>query len=111
VSSQIHFRQITDADIGPVADLLAQGFRRSTAQNFVNIFARLAEHPTPEGFAKYGYLMLSEGAPIGAIVVVSSMLRRHGVATIRCNLSSWYVPPDPFASLFISRILRNKDVT
>ena len=112
--SRVRFRQITDADIGPVAHLLAQGFRRSTPRNGVDIFARLALHRTPQGFAKYGYLMLNDETPVGAIIVVSSLLPSSpGTAAMRCNLSSWYVSPGfrAFAPLFISRILRNKDVT
>ncbi len=57
--------------------------------------------------------MESDGAPVGAILVISSTTRAGGVSTIRCNLSSWYVSPAfrSFAHLFISRILKNKDVT
>jgi hypothetical protein len=109
----VRTRQITESDIAAVARLLMEGFRRSTREDWATFFDRLATHPTPEGLPKYGYLMESDGAPVGVILVISSAMRTGGVSTIRCNLSSWYVSPAyrGHAPLFISRILRNKDVT
>jgi len=109
----MHRRQITDADIGAVADLLAEGFRRSTRQNWLNIFAKLSTHNTPSGFPKYGYLMESKGVPVAAILVVSSLMHMNGVARVRCNLSSWYVSPAfrSYGPLFISGALKSTDVT
>jgi len=111
--ARIRAREIIDSDIDAVAHLLAEGFRRGTWQNWLDIFDGLAKHPTPAGLPQYGYLMESESAPVGVILLVSSMVRMGGVSTIRCNLSSWYVSPAyrSYAPLFISRILRNKDVT
>lgn len=111
--ARVHTRQIDDADIAPVAHLLAQGFRRSSWRNWIDIFDRLAQHRTPVGFPKYGYLMANEGVPVGAIIVVSSTLQTGSTRVLRCNLSSWYVSPPfrSFAPLFISKILRNKQAT
>jgi hypothetical protein len=57
--------------------------------------------------------MSSDGAPVGAIIVVSSTVQKGSVTMLRCNLSSWYVSPAfrSFAPLFISKILRNKEAT
>ena len=111
--ARVRTRQIIDSDIDAVARLLAEGFRRSTPQNWLEIFDRLAKHPTPAGLPKYGYLLESEGAPVGVILVVSSTVRTGDGSTKRCNLSSWYVSPAyrSYGHLFISRILKNKDVT
>jgi len=111
--ARIRTRQILDSDIGAVAQLLAQGFRRSTIENWLEIFGRLAELQTPAGLPKYGYLMESEGAPVGAILIISSTVRTGNASTIRCNLSSWYVSPAyrSYAHLFISRILKSKNLT
>jgi hypothetical protein len=111
--ARVRTRQIFDSDIGAVAQLLAQGFRRSTSKNWLEIFGRLAEHQTPAGLPRYGYLMESERTPVGAILIVSSAVRTGNMSTIRCNLSSWYVSPGyrSYAHLFISRILKNKELT
>jgi hypothetical protein len=111
--ARVRTREILESDIGPVTCLLASGFSRSTRNDWLHIFAGLAEHQAPAGLPKYGYLIESEGAPVGAILVISSVVTNSGVSTIRCNLSSWYVSPAyrSFAHLFISRILKNKAVT
>jgi hypothetical protein len=109
----VRTREILDSDIDAVTRLLASGFTRSTRKNWLDIFAGLAAHRTPAGLPKYGYLMESDGAPVGVILVISSTARNGEISTIRCNLSSWYVSPAfrSFAHLFISRILKNKDFT
>jgi hypothetical protein len=106
-------RPIADSDIGAVARLLVQGFRRSTPQDWLNIFSRLAEHPAPAGFPTYGYMLESEGAPVGVILLVSSNPRTGCLTSIRVSLSSWYVSPAyrGYGHLFISRILKNDNVT
>jgi len=109
----IRIREIFDSDIGAIAHFLAQGFARSTNENWLEIFARLAKHQAPAGMPKYGYLMESEGAPVGVIIMISSSVRTDQTSTIRCNLSSWYVAPAhrSYAHLLLARILKNKDVT
>jgi hypothetical protein len=106
-------REILDSDIDAVSTLLASGFSRSTKKNWLDIFAVLAQHQTPPGLAKHGYLLENDSAPVGAILSISSTLRSGGGSTIRCNLSSWYVSPAfrSFAHPFMARILKNKDVT
>ncbi len=110
---RVRNREILDSDIDAVSGLLASGFSRSTRGDWLNIFAGLARHQTPAGLPKYGYLLESDGAPVGAILAISSTVRTGGVSTIRCNLSSWYVSPAfrSFAHPFMSRILKNKDAT
>jgi hypothetical protein len=110
---RVRTRPIGDSDIDVVARLLEQGFHRSTRQDWLNIFDRLAKHPAPEGLPSYGYLMESEGEPVGVILLVSSRISAGDVRPTRCNLSSWYVLPAfrSYGHLFISRILRKDDVT
>jgi hypothetical protein len=110
---RIRTRQLVDSDIDAVANLLVQGFPRSTSQDWLGIFGRLAEHPTPEGFPTYGYVMESEGVPFGVILLLSSTMYSGDVRSTRCNLSSWYVSPAyrGYGPLFISRILNNANVT
>jgi hypothetical protein len=102
-------RLIADSDLDAVARLLGHGFPRSTRQDWLEIFNRLAAHPTPDGFPTYGYMMESAGVPVGTILLVSSTLSTSGLRSHRCNLSSWYVSPGfrIYGHLFISRILQN----
>jgi hypothetical protein len=110
---RIRTRPLIDLDIDAVANLLVQGFPRSTCRDWLGIFCRLADHPTPEGFPKYGYVMESAGAPVGVILLVSSTIHAGDVRSTRSNLSSWYVSPAyrGYGHLFISRILKNPNVT
>jgi hypothetical protein len=110
---RVRTRPIINSDIDAVARLLVHGFRRSTRQDWLGIFGRLATHPTPEEFPTYGYMMESEGVPVGVILLVSSSMPMSEVRSTRCNLSSWYVMPAyrAYAHLFISRILKNDNVT
>ena len=61
----------------------------------------------------YGYLMESGGAPVGVILLISTMMHYHDTSTRRCNLSSWYVDPEfrNYAALFASMSQKRKDVT
>src|SRR5579864_8110771 len=52
-------RLIADSDLDAVARLLGHGFPRSSRQDWLKIFSRLAAHPTPDEFPTYGYMMES----------------------------------------------------
>jgi hypothetical protein len=106
-------RQIGEADIAAVAALLARGFHNRDRQSWLRAFARLTRREPPPGLPKYGYLLESGGVPVGALLVICSMVRAEGAAVPRCNLSSWYVEPSfrAYAPLLVSQALRHKHVT
>ena len=111
---RVRARQITDADIGGVIDLLTRGFgRRRSRQYWQQGLDRLAALARPDGTPKYGYLMESDGAVVGVILLIHSAIRTGDVSTIRCNLSSWYVEPAlrSHAPLLIAQALKRKDIT
>jgi hypothetical protein len=111
-SPTIRARRITASDIDSVATLLARGFRRRTRQYWLAGLDRLSAHPTPESFPKYGYLLESDGVPVGVILLIFSIIQTGNVSP-RCNVSSWYVEPAfrSYAPLLISQALKNKNVT
>lgn len=113
VKGRIRTRPITDSDREAVACLLVHGFRRSTRQDWLDVFARLATHPTPDGFPTYGHMMESDGVPVAVILLVSSNMPTSDQGPARCNLSTWYVTPGYriYGHLFMSRILQRSDVT
>jgi hypothetical protein len=111
--SGIRARQISEADVAAVADLLARGFPDRSRDFWGGVLARLTAHPGPVGLPKYGYLLESAGAAVGAILLIFSSLRGGHTTTIRCNLSSWFVEPAfrSYASLLVSKALSHKNVT
>jgi hypothetical protein len=113
-ASQVYIREIAESDKASVALLLATEFAGSTRHFWLELFERLAKHQTPVGLPKYGYFMKNEdGAAVGAILMISSIVRTGNVSTIRCNLSSWCVAPAyrSLAHSFITRILKKNDLT
>jgi hypothetical protein len=111
--AKIRPREIGEADIPGVADLLARGFPSRPRQFWSQVFARLREHPTPAGLPKYGYLLDRGGTTVGAILLIFSTMPTGSGCAVRCNLSSWFVEPAfrSYASLFVSKALSHRDVT
>jgi hypothetical protein len=109
----IRARQICESDVPAVADVLAGGFKDRPRGFWLQVMARLAQHPAPAGLPKYGYMLESGGTVVGAILLIFSQLRSGAATTIRCNVSSWYVEPAfrSYASLFVSKALSRRDVT
>jgi len=106
-------RQICEADIGTVATLLARGFPNHDREFWLHAFAELTRHEPPAGMPKYGYLLTSDGAAVGAILLICSAMPAGDSVAVRCNLSSWYVEPAfrAYAPLLVSQALRHKDAT
>lgn len=111
--ARLRCRQIENADIEAVASLLARGFPAHDRRFWLAAFAQLMKHDTPAGLPKYGYLLESDGAVVGAILLICSTIPTGAAKTTRCNLSSWYVDPAfrTYAPLLVSHALKHKDVT
>jgi len=109
----IRCRQIGEADIAAVAALLGRGFPNRTRQFWSDALARLTRREPPPGFPKYGYLLESGHAAVGALLLICSTVREDGRLATRCNLSSWYVEPAyrAYATLLVSQALADKDAT
>jgi hypothetical protein len=102
-----------EGDIDAVAALLARGFRKRSRQFWVGAFEQLRKREPPPSLPKYGYLLESDGAPVGALLLICAAMHTNTATDIRCNLSSWYVEPQfrAYAALLVSRALQHKDVT
>jgi hypothetical protein len=110
---EIRARQITDADLETVVNLLTRGFEVRGRHFWQRALTRLKSHRTPGGFPKFGYLLESDGAPVGVILqIFSTVPTAHGWRT-RCNLSSWYVEPKfrSYASMLVSQAIKYENVT
>jgi hypothetical protein len=113
--SQLRCRQIEERDFNSVADLLTKGFAARSRRYWEHALTRLKSHPTPAGFPKFGYLLESNGCPVGAILLIFSGIPTSASAgtNVRCNISSWYVEPEfrLHGSLLVLHALRHKQVT
>jgi hypothetical protein len=109
----IRSRQIEECDLAAVADLLTRGFPNRSRQFWLHALDQLMRRVPPRDLPKYGYLLETNGAIVGAILLICSAMRSGDAPAPRCNLSSWYVEPQyrAYASLLISHALRHKDVT
>ena len=112
--SHIIAREINDADIPEIVELITHGFRNVRSREFrANVFTVLSRRSVPEGFPRYGYVLESDGKLVGAIILIFSTIWENSKAKIRCNGSSLYVHPAfrLYAPLLISRAFKYKDVT
>jgi len=110
--SDIRSRRIADADHDELAALLSKGLGYPKSY-FLKLFERLKSHPTPVGFPKYGYVLVSDGSIVGAILLIFSKIQGGGTSDVRCHVTSWYVKPDyrAYATVFFSRALKHEGVT
>jgi hypothetical protein len=114
---KIRCRRIEDADADNIVSLLARGFAARRPRRFwEHVIASLAARAAPADAPRYGYLLESDGAAVGAILQIYSTQRTEGCvaqASTRCNVSSWYVEPAfrSYAPFLVSQALKQKGVT
>ena len=112
-SLPVRCREIAENDIEAIADLLTRGFPGRTRDYWMRGLFRQGERPVPEGYPRYGYLLEKDDGPVGVLLLLYTRRLEDGEATIRCNVSSWYVDPSfrIYATLLTSMAQRNKQVT
>src|SRR5215467_9837956 len=109
----ISCRPIGDMDLHAVVDLLCRGFPERSVEFWTTALDRLAQHPTPAGYPKYGCMLEVQGMPVGVLLLIYSRVPGCAKDRVRCNVSSWYVEPEYrcYAGLLVSQALRHKEVT
>jgi hypothetical protein len=110
---KVRSRQINDADIVGVVDLLTRGFQLRTRDYWRRALEKLSSHQTPADVPKFGYLLESGGDLVGVILLIFSSIPGEASSKMRCNVSSWYVEPAfrSHASLLITQAIKNKSIT
>jgi hypothetical protein len=110
---EIHCREIRASDIVDIVTLLEKGFPGRGRDHWTRGLQRMADHSTPGGFPKYGYLLESGGTPVGVLLVIFSAIEVGGEEKIRGNVASWYVEPAfrSYATMLTSHALAHKNVT
>jgi hypothetical protein len=106
-------REILDSDLQAIADLLTRGFVHRSRDYWMRGLQRQGARPLPANAVRYGYLLESQGVPVGCLLLIYSSKMIDGEAATFCNLSSWYVDPAfrNYAALFASMAQKRKDVT
>jgi hypothetical protein len=109
---KLGIREIADADIDSVIDLLVRGFPRPRRYWEVRL-GRLRTRPLPPNMPRYGYLLEADGTSVGVILLISSLRRMGDRQELFSNLSGWYVEPDfrSGAMQLLKRALANKRTT
>jgi hypothetical protein len=107
------FREIEESDVEAIADLLTRGFVHRSREYWMLGLRRQGARSLPPDAPRYGYLMESNGKPVGCLLLIYSTKTIDGTTTICCNNSSWYVDPEfrNYAALFASMTQKRKDVT
>ena len=110
---KIHCRQIAESDIAAIAALLRRGFPKHHRNFWLQAFEQLKRREPPPSLPKYGYLLESEGVPVGTLLLICTTIQMGDAATNRCSLSAWYVEPEfrAYATMLVAQALRHKDVT
>jgi hypothetical protein len=108
-ATRVRCRQIAEADLDGLVDMLTRGFPLSRYENWVKGFASLRTLPPVEGVPRFGYVLESEAGIVGVILMIAS---RRG-DKIFSNLSSWYVEPEwrTHSTMLISMATKLKHVT
>jgi len=113
IAQRIRCREISEADLDAVAELLTRGFAGRSRDYWMQGLRRQAIRDVPEGYPRFGYMLHNDGCPVGVLLLLYTS-RRNGSATmIQCNLSSWYVEPAfrNYAPLLTKIAQRHKEVT
>jgi hypothetical protein len=113
ITQNIRCREISAADLDAVAELLTRGFVGRSRDYWRQGLQRQAARDVQNGYPRFGYMLHSNGMPVGVLLLLYSSRIDGGETTIQCNLSSWYVEPAfrNYAPLLTSLAQKNKEVT
>src|ERR1700733_8574335 len=107
------FREIQESDLEAIADLLTRGFVHRSREYWMLGLRRQGARSLPPDAPRFGYLMESDGKPVGCLLLIYSTKTIDGQVITCCNVSSWYVDPEfrNYAALFASMTQKRKDIT
>lgn len=110
---RVRCREIGEADLEAIVDLLGKSPFGRPRDFWAEALQRLGAHPTPPGYAKYGYMLEVNFIPAGVLLLIAAEVLADGKPAVRCNVSSWYVWPPfrPYGSLLASYALKRKEAT
>ena len=109
----IRCREITEADIDAVADLLTRGFVTRSREYWMQGLRRQAAREVPKGYPRFGYMLDAGGEAVGVLLLLYASRISGNEAAVHCNLSSWFVDPKyrNYAALLTKIAQRHQEVT
>ncbi|MGZ5875475.1 MAG: acyl-CoA acyltransferase [Bradyrhizobium sp.] len=110
---RIRCREIAEADVDAVADLLTRGFFGRPREYWMQGLRRQAAREVPKGYPRFGYMLDAEGDAVGVLLLLYTSKGSGSEVTIHCNLSSWFVDPAfrNYAPLLTKIAQRHQEVT
>jgi hypothetical protein len=113
LTQRLRCREISEADLEAVADLLTHGFLGRSREYWMQGLRRQAVREVPDGYPRFGYMLDNNGMPVGVLLLLYTSRTDGGETAIQCNLSSWYVDPAfrNYAPLLTKIAQKNKEVT
>jgi hypothetical protein len=113
LTSKLRCREISDADLGAVAELLMRGFAGRSRDYWMQGLRRQAAREVPHGYPRFGYMLDNDGMPAGVLLLLYTSRINGSTTTIQCNLSSWYVEPAfrNYAPMLTKIAQRHQEVT
>ena len=111
--NRVRCRQIELTDLDEIGDLLARGFPPGPKKIWDETLQKLRNRDVPDGFPRFGYMIESEGCPVGVLLLIYTRVSGGGGDYIRCSMSSWYVDPAfrSFAPMLVSRAMKHGPAT
>ena len=89
----VRCREIVAADFDELILVLLKGFPEWTREHCVRALERMTGHSVPEGFPKYGYVLVADGVIVGVVLTIISSMTVDGEKRVRINVANWYVDP------------------
>ena len=113
LAQKLRCREISETDLDAVAELLTRGFAGRSRAYWMAGLRRQAAREVPAGYPRFGYMLDSNGSPVGVLLLLYSSRIENGEPSIQCNLSSWYVEPAfrGYAPLLTRIAQRHQEVT
>jgi hypothetical protein len=111
--SAIRCREIAEADITEVVDLLVRGFVDASRDSWRRTLERIGKHSGVTGYPPFGYLLECDGSTVGVLLLIFAIIEQNGETCVRCSVSSWFVEPEfrPYAGMLVSQALKRREVT
>ena len=113
VQPRVRRREIMDADLPGVVDVLRRGFPNRGRAYWERGLRRMGQRPALDGCPRYGFLLETGSGPVGVSLTLFDGVEAGGSVQLRCNLSSWAVDPAfrMQAPLLVASALKRRDVT
>jgi hypothetical protein len=111
--SAVTCREISEADVAGVIDLLARSFANCSRDVWRRALERIRQHGGIAGYPPRGYLLECDGSTVGVLLLIFTAIEKNTETHIRCSVSSWCVEPEfrSYAGMLVSRALRRREVT